>query len=905
MIVPGPTRIVLLHSGKYDYAEIELDRAVHLVAPNNVGKTTLIAALQFLYIDHANLMDFSYELSATRRYYFPDPYSFVLFECLTPKGYQVLGIHGQGPVQSFQYERFRYTGEFLIEDYLDEDRRSRRWEDVRARLATRDFALVQPRDLSNMLTGLGGKNARGTSFSIVPVRQRNGYERFRRLFTHLLKLGKLRQEDLKQVLIQTWEPDLLQREIDLEGGFRSQFEEVRRQREQVGTLHMLLPSIDQALEGVDARNEQREVLPALWAGIQTSAITEIAARMKRIEDEQDTAKRESGQAGAARSEAEAHNNEMVKQKSQLAVIDKELSKLDEEVARYRGYNPSFEDAAIEGLVEVIGELEHQLRAAKTERLADVVKDLSRNRDELERVEKRVTQLANLIVTAARQHMDDGLLARAFSLLNPEILGAIVGDGVEVAHPHHALAVLRAAAHRESDGSASIAGVVFAKGALRPANVGQYGDPAALRDEAERLNNRIRALEQLEQTLRGEHALREQLTKKKEEHQRRIEARSAYRGHILALEKRPELVDEHAARTAAADTANTQRKDAMSRAEQHDRDARAAGRRAEEKKRDLAELRKDLSSVEPPHWTCEPAEATPFAVELPSLFREYRARTRKEADADEQVKSALAEVERNAYDQYTGEDEEQTLANLRDAREALPERQSSLDDLWRSLVVGLKSAFKGLGEDLDTLHTRLNDLNRALAKTAVSNLDRLALRIERNRELGRYVKDVQRNEAMPLFGSHTDAETALERIGELLQRRSKIRLEDMFDLHFEITTPDGAQRKYAHLDRIESNGTTVTIKVLVSLHLLRALLTDNPVRIPFFLDEVASLDRSNTRGIVEAAEALGFCPILASPEASDAADVLYYLREDGNGRIVLYPESAARVEIRRLSIESGV
>ncbi len=50
-ILNGPIRLVLLHSGKYDYAEVEIDVPLHLVGPNNVGKTSLIAALQFLYID--------------------------------------------------------------------------------------------------------------------------------------------------------------------------------------------------------------------------------------------------------------------------------------------------------------------------------------------------------------------------------------------------------------------------------------------------------------------------------------------------------------------------------------------------------------------------------------------------------------------------------------------------------------------------------------------------------------------------------------------------------------------------------------------------------------------------------------------------------------------------------------
>jgi len=74
-----------------------------------------------------------------------------------------------------------------------------------------------------------------------------------------------------------------------------------------------------------------------------------------------------------------------------------------------------------------------------------------------------------------------------------------------------------------------------------------------------------------------------------------------------------------------------------------------------------------------------------------------------------------------------------------------------------------------------------------------------------------------------------------------------------------------------------------------------------VQVPFFLDEVASLDRRNLRGIVDAAERLGFRPILASPEAADVADVLYFLRENDDGRIVLDRSSSARVELRRSEV----
>lgn len=904
MIDPGPTRMVMIHSGKYDFAEIELDRAVHLVAPNNVGKTTLIAALQFLYVDQARHMDFAYDLPATRRYYFPDPYAYLLFECATPKGLQVLGVHGQGPTQGFQYERFRYTGQLDVADFLDDERRPRRWEEVTARLASadRDFALVQPRDLPGLLTGVGGRRAHAASFAVVPVRQRNGYDRFRRLFTHLLKLGKLRQEDLKQVLIETWEPDLVQREVDLEGGFRSQFDEVRKQREQVDALITLVPHIERALDNAAERDQHRAVLPSLWATLEATATSELEGLAARIDAARERIRASEELREASRHEADTRQQEATEQRQRLAVVDRELVKLDEQAERFRSWQPAFEDAAIERLTEQVAELEHQLRSARHESLSRAERDLASARRERAEAGRRLEQVARLVVTAAREHVEDESLAHAFALLNPELLGAVVGDGISIDDLDAAMQAVRRAATRATDGSASLAGVTLATGALRPADVARYGDPEALRAQIVERERDIERLTALVQALRDEEALKVRLVDTRKELEQCTAARIAFRAYREAETLRPGWEQERAEAREAAERAEVARDAARRDVDTH-REARDAAEREVSSLRDReSRLGAELGGLEPPHWEHEAAEPLGSDASLEELIRRYRGLAREEGEAHQAVQQALGEVERIAYDQYAGENEAETLVLLREAHEALPERQRSLQELWQSLVVGLKSAFKSLGEDLDRLHSRLDELNRSLSRTSVSNLARLALKLERNRELGRYVRDVQHNEATPLFGSAVEAERALERIGELLRRRSRIRLEDMFDLHFEVTTPDGSTRRYPHLDRIESNGTTTTIKVLVSLHLLRALLTDQRVRVPFFLDEVASLDRRNLRGIVEAAAGLGFCPILASPEASDAAEVLYYLREGPNGRIVLDPDSPARIELRRSSEE---
>ena len=98
----GPHKIVALHCGKFDYAEVEIDAPVHLIGPNNVGKTSLISLLQFLYLDDQRQMLFSRDMADTRRYYFPEKYSYALFECLTPTGFHVVGIHGLGPIRQHE-----------------------------------------------------------------------------------------------------------------------------------------------------------------------------------------------------------------------------------------------------------------------------------------------------------------------------------------------------------------------------------------------------------------------------------------------------------------------------------------------------------------------------------------------------------------------------------------------------------------------------------------------------------------------------------------------------------------------------------------------------------------------------------------------------------------------------------
>ena len=77
----GIVRLILIRSGKYEYAEVDLGRSLQLVGRNGLGKTALISVLQYLYIDSQTHMHFGkHSTEESRKFFFPTDASFILFE---------------------------------------------------------------------------------------------------------------------------------------------------------------------------------------------------------------------------------------------------------------------------------------------------------------------------------------------------------------------------------------------------------------------------------------------------------------------------------------------------------------------------------------------------------------------------------------------------------------------------------------------------------------------------------------------------------------------------------------------------------------------------------------------------------------------------------------------------------
>lgn len=893
MTVSGPTKLIFIRAGKYDYGEVELSLPLHLVGPNNVGKTTLISSLQFLFIDEQRSMHFSREMDETRRYYFPDPNSYILFECLTPTGYQVVVVQGLGPVKRYEFRRFTYQGKFDINDFLDDERKIRSEDVIRTRLADRNYTTLEPKHLRAALTGIG--DGKGINLGLVPIRNREHYDRFRRVFCNLLRLSHLSQDELKRFFYEIYEGDFQQKAIDLEQGYSSQYERVKSQVQEVRELRENADNIKQALSLASGRSRFRGILPIIYnsvlnaykqlkTNIETER-TDIARQVESLNSDDETFAEE---CKGLKSSIDADNQH-------LGVLNKSIDDLKLNTEKFKNYIPDLERVRLANLQIEREKIALLLRDANREPTKRIKKRIVDHESELSRQETILKDIAESVALKLKTQVCDSDLENIFRLLNPEILGLSIGKEIEFLNENSLQIRIDTIVKRIRAGFYEDETVRVALSSLPSPRIGKYTDPSVIGERIEELKAAI--MRDSEALKAAEEA--EVLRKRKIE----LDGENGKIGEIESLQKLKYDFEKYQDSLSHAKDWQKERDDLVKQIKTNgDRlkelqerrvsignDKRNLQNKLNAREERIGRLLQRIQALEPPDSKWLKFDG---GVEIPSeiedIISSYHDKQVEEQQISEKLRIVLHAIDSSTYGRLRKENEDDTITVLSGELESLQKKEEAVERLWSGLAVGLRSAFKGLLKDLDTLKSKIDELNKQLAKISVSNLSRLRLEIMGNHQWIRQMKAVTEADELPLFSDPSETERAISTLGELLKSFRKVELIDLFELQFEVTTPDGKTRCYPKLAAIESNGTTITIKVLVNLMLLRGLLHERrEVNIPFYLDEASSLDRDNLIAIVEQSRRMGFTPILASPEAMDVADHIYALK-DRQGISIIHP-----------------
>ncbi|MES3628906.1 MAG: hypothetical protein PPP56_01935 [Longimonas sp.] len=917
MALLGPTRLILIHAGTFDFADVDLTRPLHLVGPNNVGKTTLVNLLQFLYVDKISHMSFSgYTTRETRRYYFPERYSYVLFECRTPQGLQVLGVHGTGPAKNYAVQRFAYAGPWARSDFLTDDNAPRPIDEVKPELALKNLRLMKASHLRAALTGIGENKT--VHLGLVPVKSHEGYDRFRDLFKGLIRLRHLDQHTLKSTLCNTYAAELGALSIDLKTDYADQFAQMQDQRDKIEKLELIEDSIRTALKHYERRQHLRSTGVQMWGQITHTAdqlrnTFDAAARAQAQAIQQEKSERNDLQEAYRTLDAKRD-----KQNQKLGSIKGRLQRLREVVEAYADVDPESTDRRLKRLRQEQVALRAKIQSIDADDPNRIRARLHQANNNVEQMRRRLENLENAAGPVLKKVLGTARMNRLFRILNPEMLDLNPsGPHLNITDQDTLLAHLRRLDDKLTSNPWKAPWGTLSLSGLTPPALDQYIDADRIRaafrdavDERERLQQRLAIAENRSKLNADIQSLQKTIDDLQAVLQRHRKAEEASR-EIPELRNQKEKVE-------ARMQAITQRRDAV-RDDVQVRDKRIqdAQVRYQQIQKSLQELKQEQHALHAPPDAWTPSnedseqpiasdssprlahlvegDAGDMLAAIRPLFDAYQATLDDQQDADDRLRRALRRIHTRTTAQYERDTLEATLTVLRDELQGLAPRRYAAENMWQQLMTGLGRNLSDLLARLDTLQAKVSAINRRLRTTSVSDLKRLKLVVSPMDEMVRLLKRTAEQNAMPLFG---DAEAHAEdakQLDTMLRTHPRIHLTDLFNVTFEVTTADGTTKSYDGLQSIESNGTSISIKVLVHLVLINDLLSDTERTIPFYLDEASSLDDRNLMGITETATRMGFVPILASPTESTAADHLYYLQSSEDR---VYLGLNQRVRLRR-------
>ncbi len=880
----GFQHLVLLNSAGYSRAELPLDGAVSLVAPNNTGKTSLINALQFLLIIDRRRMDFgAHDVDKSRRFYFPSNSSYVLLEVSLPEsGTMVLGCVGKGV--SFEYEYFAYAGQLNVEEFRLPDGSLVPQPQLASHLATyqRRVFSYSGSEFSNMVYGgrsrkLGGQQ----DFCVFRLEHANDAATFQRVLTRTLRLDKLRSSEVKDYLLQIFQRDLPDASIDFKAEWDKAFADLNAERSQ----YQAACKLQKVLEELEQRQQERMELRGkllIWRPMVEDALAQwqqhFDTRQREFEHQQEQ----------LRTELQCLRQQDIELALDKKALEQEQSGLWQERERLAGLQQRFALVPEKSLLEA---RRKELEAERDALIFRIGQAQSREpkaiRRELQRLAQELDQLSQEIRTQGSslyQQLTTQLPAEQLAALNKVLARPVLtlaGDAVSLD-----VQALTAALEHSDEDTLALPGLKLRLDDL-PVQYQQrtLAELADLQQEQEQhrrqLEQQLTTAEELEAVRQQRQALEQQLVQLDAELRDYTEMEALQQGHAGRQERLAELagllreltqtISQSGQRHQALDERRQQLQQGQSSLVQQHRQIEQRRNMRQDHEGQFAWL------AELPHhpWLGQPK----FELdELAERLQTYLSDCRRLKDLDEKIRHLLSEVHSGGLTKYQSvADAEDEIARLVDFAHHLQQEAEALEKKARTAVVNVAACLRELRDGLLSFKQRMREFNRKISGRQLSDLavfkiepeDETAL-VESIERLIETAQTVGAGESFELFNHQSVLDDEqLNRAKTLLieegNARHGLRVADLFRLRFWVGKAGREAEGFDDLDSAASNGTVLMAKLITGLAMLHLMQDQRrPIQGVCYLDEALALDARNQRSLIETAAEFGFSLIFASP-----------------------------------------
>jgi len=882
-------KVGLINSGMFDTLNLNFDvQAIHLVGANNVGKTSLIALIQFLFFPTIGEMTFIKSTGESMNFYFRPEGSYLLFEVRTITGsIRTVGIYGTGASDS--RINFVFNGSYDIDDFLDGDRIPMPLQEVQSKFFARDFARFDK--FERYEEALLGLHTRGEYNVPLFALSKTNFRLLRKLMQGLLRLDRIDAADVQQLLIRIVEKGAVKTRFNLLRDFEQKYRHINQLRVALHELETLKPVmaryqrlLKRITDTKTRRQEHAERLYHLSCAYRSLLIdeTETLGRTFNNQEEQLEAFSQSIKKWGARIGTIATAiEEMQVQKKRFAYLLEATRPHTETLVRTERDNLTHSRVELQNAIaatqfEQGDRLKKQLKALQREHKA-VVRQLEA---------KTIQQVWE------RAGFDDTHCALLNFLVANELSSL---DASEAIDNEAAFVAASARVVEDLDDQDNYRGF----GLDIPRSVWFVSDA-----DKEPLDARKSRLKQEMANIREALDVADNTEKKQQELVALINSIQAKTDILNQFNELHQLIGQWqhlSALEAELGKRNGERERldrAISKKEDEMRSLRKAQHRTHTALQTASSQLQQVNLVHDRLQTFD-SDAPAFLGGMPldALRDEYdqvRIGLDEIVNALERLTIELSEPKADLEERYeraaTDIPFDRWLEQKLDLAEEISGLEAQLQREYDGIFTVVRAKLSKITQAYENVQAQVAALNKAIYNVRISNIEQIGIAIEQTALLDAI--DQSMPGQMDLFAAR-EKTVSLDQAHELVESYfnqiknygNEINLMDMFRLKFSVkfNYQDKSVERY-EIHRFESNGTETGVKIVIYLGLIGLLQErKNTVRsrIPFFLDEVGSIDSENLNQLIAYCTRNNFLPIFASPEIRKDISHNYLFRRNGS------------------------
>ncbi len=878
------TSLTILNSKVYGKAEIRLNDcdSLQLVGPNNIGKSTLIYALNFLFIIDGNKMTFSGQRRGdkeTLHHYFPNPnQSYIVFEIFKKSYYCILVKRNSDS----DLEYYRFNSEYKESYFVDADKRLLKFDEVQEAMATQGVELIpfkDKREVFNTVYQRGRRN-NGVVWLDDNVKTDGLSNNFSRIYRYLINTKLITNKNLKEALIVA---DNRENEVlNFSQKNKKDIIDLRKINNEIRNLKSVKNEFDEFREVVSQYNAKSRIINQLFYGFSTNYESSLPTLQSQlVERNQNIAKINT-----------EINEGLIPQK---ADFDRKIGGKETE---------------IQNKAQLLNEKESELKLILSfdpiELLNEALLNWDQSRKEVEsritmveiqklnsqQIEHKVSQLKDSIVRFENQVKNYGdLLINKISgnKANRKLLNAILSEQVKSLPGDQVLKAIHEVSERFKifDGEIDLSANIVLQ---------DFKSVEEITEELQEYKNELKNQEALLEVVKDIEKSQKELNRingEIEEIKSKIQKINSKPFLVKAIEKLKQDLNTLNEEKQKLEAEQNKLAQSIAKCQLEVQELVGDKDKRESRIKILQEYKQTLDTYGLAGEEFETSD------DLDNLYKKVNINMGDRHDL-KASKDKLFEKLRDKL-QSTFADEQDFIKYVEEEIALIEDKERSISSLLENISAQFANPAYTLLKRYDEFKEFVyNKFNSKLSQARISDIESLTIELMDNKRLVDEVKkisQIQQVRGQMMFDF--DHSENLKVLDNYLDSGKKIGFDDLFDITLHLTRK-GTTKNVDLNEQIESDGTDKMIRLMIIMNIINRLtINDDENRIALFIDEVATIDKQNRPELVRFYKEHHFIPIFAAPDAV-AGFGKYYFIYPSAGKINLNEKVNAMYGERKVS-----